>query len=88
VNPNAGPHAFLNAARQALARHRTGAAQEALERAETRALDRDAARGIAPTNDPMVAQIRAAREALGHHNLGAAEQAIGAALAAGPERAR
>ena len=76
LSPNAGAEAFLDVARRAIAQHRSGEAQEALERAETRRLDRDATRGVGPGSDPLIGRIRAAREALGNHNYVAAEQAI------------
>jgi hypothetical protein len=73
--------AFLTAARQALTAGRTGEAQEALERAESRALDRDVAPSDAatPAADPLVQQIAAARQALSVGNTQAALQAIDAA---------
>src|SRR5438067_4718469 len=80
VNPNAGAEQFLNVAKQALARHKTGEAQEALERAETRRLDIDVTRNISPNDDPMIAQIRAAREALGRHDIASADQQISGAM--------
>jgi hypothetical protein len=79
VPTNAGAQDFLNAAKTALAQHRTGEAQEAMERAETRRLDRDAAQGIAPSSDPLIGHIRAARQALATHNLNTAEQEIAGA---------
>jgi len=82
VGDNAGTQGFLNAAMQALSRHRTGEAQEALERAETRRLDRDAARGMAPSNDPLIQRIRAAREALGMHRIADAQQQVSGAMTA------
>jgi hypothetical protein len=84
VNPNAGAEQFLNVAKQALARHRTGEAQEALERAETRRLDIDVTRNISPNDDPMIAQIRAAREALGRRDIASADQQISGAMSIGP----
>lgn len=83
VNPNAGAEQFLNVARQALASHRTGEAQEALERAETRRLDLDAARNMSPNDDPMIGQIRAALEALGHRDIAAADQQVASAMSMG-----
>ena len=83
VSSNAGAEQFLNVAKQALARHQTGAAQEALERAETRRLELDVARNVSPGDDPMIGQIRAAREALGHRNLAAADQQISGAMSMG-----
>lgn len=65
--PSAGPPAaFLAAARRAVAAGRSGEAQEALERAETRLLDRPAApgSGLQPDNRRAVLAIAAARRAL------------------------
>ncbi len=80
---NATPEQFLSFARQALSEGRTGAAQEALERAETRRLDRDAMRGISPSNDPMVSQIEAALDAIARRNFSMAQQSISTAMAGG-----
>jgi hypothetical protein len=80
VNPNASPEEFLNGAMRALQQHKTGEAQEALERAETRELDHDVAQGISPNNDPLIGRIRAAREALGLHHYAEAQQQISGAL--------
>ena len=80
IGENATPAQFLNTARDALARGRTGEAQEALERAETRRLDRDAMRGISPENDPMIGKIRAALDSLAAHHAQMAEQNIADAL--------
>jgi len=66
IGPDASPHDLLAAARLDLASHRNGAAQEALERAETRLLDRSVAPRAADTPDsrPMVDRIAEARRAL------------------------
>ncbi len=59
------PADFLNAAKSALRRNRTGEAQEALERAETRMLDRSTPQGANPLDtNPRVQDIRSARDAL------------------------
>jgi hypothetical protein len=65
---------LLMAARSALAANRTGEAQEALERAETRALDRDIPAGTerVPAQGPLVSGIGQARDALANRNLGGA----------------
>jgi hypothetical protein len=57
---------LLLAARQDLLANQTGAAQEALERAETRALDRSIPVGTEhiPAQDPLVAAVTQARGAL------------------------
>ena len=77
------PTQYLIAARQALAAGRTGEAQEALERAETRLADRStplfrtnqAARG------PVIDEVRQAREALGSGDRMQAMQLTEQALA-------
>jgi hypothetical protein len=58
---------YLKAARTALVAGHTGQAQQALEMAETRALDRSVAPGqtSAPSDSQLVARIRDARHALG-----------------------
>jgi hypothetical protein len=65
---------LLLAARSALAGNRTGEAQEALERAETRALDRDIPAGTEriPAGGGLIAGISQARDALGNHNAAGA----------------
>ena len=78
------PEQFLKQAQQAIRAGRTGQAQEALERAETRALDRSTAPGqIAASNDPLVMDISGARKALGRGNRGEALRMIQAAMGAG-----
>jgi hypothetical protein len=65
---------LLLTARQDLMTHQTGAAQEALERAETRALDRDITPGTQhiPDQSPLIAGIAQARDALGNNNINGA----------------
>jgi hypothetical protein len=66
IGPDAGPEAYLQAARSALAAGRTGEAQQSLEMAETRLLDRSVpydAAGV-PIRDPRLATIAQARHAL------------------------
>jgi hypothetical protein len=77
-------HDYLVAARGALQAGQTGAAQQALEQAETRILDRDVAPSAAndPIHGPVIHEIEAARQALSVGNTAAALQAIGAALGA------
>jgi hypothetical protein len=67
VGPNAPPEAFLQAARGALAAGRMGEAQQSLEMAETRILDRSVAYDAAntPIRDPRLEIIEQARHALG-----------------------
>ncbi len=80
---SAPPLSFLEAARQALAGARTGEAQEALERAETRLLDGTTQTvSAAPSMVPAVASIRAARQALAVHDRAGAAREIDAAIAA------
>jgi len=82
VGENATPQQLLAAARQALAAGRTGQAQEALERAQTRLLDRDTPlfQTNVPSNHPAVLQISTALRALGAGDRATAMQAIDAAL--------
>lgn len=76
------PEAYLAAAQRALASGRTGAAQEALERAETRLLTRstEASAASNPADMPMVQQIGQARQALAARDIPGARSAIRAAL--------
>jgi hypothetical protein len=71
-----GPYDYLRAARAALTAGRTGEAQQSLEMAETRSLDRAMAPGqMASASDSrFVAQIREARRALG---TGQVTEAVG-----------
>lgn len=77
------PEAFLMAAQRALAAGRTGQAQEALERAETRLLTRatDPAMANTPDSAPMVMQISQARQALSRRDTAGARRAIDMAMA-------
>ncbi len=72
---------LLAIAKSALATGQTGAAQEALERAETRLLDRSVAPSQAhtPSADPAVAALSAALAALGAGDVAAAQRQIDAA---------
>lgn len=65
------PDAYLRAARQALTVGRTGEAQEALEEAEARLLDRSVPIGRAniPDQSPMIRRIDDALQALAAGNL-------------------
>lgn len=67
VDEDAPPLSFLDAARKAVAAGRTGEAQEALERAESRALDRSVKPSTAgrPSGQKLVNQIAEARHSLG-----------------------
>lgn len=79
---DAGPATLLRAADQALAERRTGAAQQALEMAETRMLDRSTEIGASgqPNQDPRVLHIRAALQALGRGDVATARAGIAVAL--------
>ncbi|MEO8714286.1 MAG: hypothetical protein ABI369_04670 [Acetobacteraceae bacterium] len=83
LGPNAGPADYLQAAHTALAAGKTGEAQQALEMAQTRALDRSVPQGQTnnPSQSPLVNSIGAAIRALGSGNRGSAMQAIDAATA-------
>lgn len=67
AGPEAGPRELLASARASLIAGRTGLAQQSLEMAETRLLDRSVPQGMTnyPSDSPIVAQIRDARFALG-----------------------
>jgi len=66
VGANASPVDYLRAAQSALAAGRTGEAQEALEQAQTRLLDRSVPYGQtnSPSANPAIAQITQALHAL------------------------
>ena len=76
------PQALLAAAQRALSSNQTGAAQEALERAETRLLSRSADPGLAamPDASSAVQAIGAARRALATRDTASARSAIGVAM--------
>ena len=82
VGENAAPVGYLKAAESALTRHRTGEAQQALEMAETRLLDRSTPVNEAsvPSQNDMVKQVSIARQALGHNDVPGARQAIAVAI--------
>lgn len=83
VDDNAPPSAFLRAAEGAIAANHTGEAQEALERAESRALDRTVrpSKASQPSGQPLVHQIALARQALGNGDRMKALSLIKQALA-------
>jgi hypothetical protein len=91
LGPGAPPEAFLHAARSALASGRTGEAQQAMEMAETRLLDRSTPlfQTDDPSRNPLIHQIGEARRALGNgdraQSMRLLDQAI--ALAANSPRA-
>jgi hypothetical protein len=82
VGENAGPDGYLRAADRALAAHKTGAAQQALEMAETRLLDRSTAPGVAnePDQNPRIAAVTAARKALASKDWQGARKSIQEAM--------
>ena len=77
------PRDFLTAARASLVAGRTGQAQQSLEMAETRALDRSVVADQADVQDPsqFVAKIREALHALGEGDGKRAIEIIDLALA-------
>ena len=83
---DAAPAAYLRSARAALLGGRTGEAQEALERAESRLLDRDVdpRRANIAIQDPMVQDVSRAREALAAGDRAMTLQFIEAALTRRP----
>jgi hypothetical protein len=84
LGPDAGPRDYLQAAHELLAAGRTGEAQQALEMAETRLLDRSVVQGQGgtPSDSPKVAEIREALKALGNGDRHHAMDLIDHALAA------
>ena len=83
IGENATPRDYLVAARAALVVGRTGEAQQALEMAETRALDRSVPlfQTNVPSGNPLIADIRNALLALGAGDRMKAVQIIEAAIA-------
>ena len=83
VGADATVQTYLRAARTALVAGRTGQAQQALEMAETRALDRSVPQGQTGTQSRsrLVADIGAARQALGAGDRGQALRRIDTAIA-------
>ena len=76
------PERYLREADRALSMHKTGLAQQSLEMAETRLLDRSTLASEAGTPDasPEIQALRRAREALGRHDISDAHAAIREAL--------
>jgi hypothetical protein len=72
----------LQMAQRDLSEHRTGAAQEALERAETRLLDRSTDQGMTdqPSMNPVAHTIAQAREALARNDLSGAQALVSQAM--------
>ena len=84
IGPNAGPADYLRAAQSALRAGRTGEAQQALEMAQTRMLDRSVMQGQTgnPSDNPAVMQISQALTALAAKDRGQAMQLIESAIPA------
>ena len=82
VGEDAPSRAYLRAARTALLKGRTGEAQQALEMAETRALDRSVPlfQTNTPSRSPLVETIHKALTALGAGDRAGAAQYIDQAL--------
>ncbi len=82
LGPDAAPLQYLEAARGALAAGRTGQAQQSLEMAQTRLLDRSVTYDATnrPIADPAVAQISDALRALASRDRFRAMQIIDATL--------
>lgn len=84
--PNAGddasPRRFLESADRAITLGRTGEAQEALERAESRLLDRSVppSRAGEPSEQPLVSMVGDARRALVSGDRAGAQRLIAEAL--------
>ena len=85
VEENAPPGVYLRAARTALLQGRTGEAQQALEMAETRALDRSVPlfQTGTPSSNPLVDTIEKALDALSTGDRAGAVQLIDQALKQG-----
>jgi hypothetical protein len=83
VAEGASVNDYLNAAKTSLAAGKTGQAQQELEMAETRVLDRSVAAGQAgtPSDSTLVSRIHEARENLGRGDSAGAMQMIDRALA-------
>lgn len=84
VGDNAAIHDYLLAARNALAAGRSGEAQEALEMAETRALDRSVPlfQTSTPIHDPVVEHITQVLHTLGNGDRLEAMRLLEQAIAA------
>ena len=83
IGEDASSAHYLRAARASLVAGHTGQAQQSLEMAETRALDRSVAQGQTdtPSDSLLVSRIRDARHALGGGNRANAIALIDQALA-------
>jgi len=83
---NAPPEAYLRDAQHALMRNQTGLAQQSLEMAETRLLDRSTlpAQADTPDSSPEIRNVSAALTALGHRDMVGARHAVQVALTSAP----
>jgi hypothetical protein len=83
---NAPPEAYLRVAQHALGLNQTGLAQQSLEMAETRLLDRSTlpSEASVPDQNPEIHSVSLALSALGHRDMAGARQAIQTALASAP----
>ncbi len=83
IGENASVRDYLVAARSALLQGRTGEAQQSLEMAETRALDRSVPlfQTNVPSSNPLIDEIEQALHALGSGDRRRAVQVIEAAIA-------
>jgi hypothetical protein len=83
LGPGATPDQFLHAARAALATGQTGKAQQALEMAETRLLDRSTPlfQTGDPSRNPLIARIGEARRALGTGDVSGSMRLLDQAIA-------
>ena len=79
---DAAPDQYLQKAQQAVQHHRSRDARDALERAETRLLDRSTLASAAdqPDTAPAIHDISQAIDSLNHHDWKAASQNIEAAM--------
>ena len=84
VGTNANAVDYLRAAQSSLQAGRTGEAQQSLEMAQTRLLDRSVPMGQTnnPSDNPAVTQISQALKALASHDSAGAMQAIQSAIPA------
>ena len=82
VSQDERPSDFLRAAQGALAAGRVAEAQQALEMAQTRMLDRAVPLGQTnnPSDNPTIGQIAQARQALAAHDRATCLQSIQAAI--------
>jgi len=90
LGEDAPPSAFLRAAQSALIAGRTGETQEALERAQTRLLDRSVPlfQTNNPSENPAVGQIREALRSLSQGDREGASRHIQTAMAIADQTAR